>query len=160
MGDLLFAAVNLARFLHIDPEIALKKANAKFSTRFRRMEAIAAESGKALADVPREQMEEYWGGGKARRERGLAEESGGAQSLMSEKIFVRKCAGIDEFQRCVDLQKEIWGEEDIEVEPATLFVVASETEGKFWAPSTATASSASRWRLWDSPTGLFFSIRT
>ena len=60
MGDLLFAAVNLARFLHIDPEIALKRANAKFSTRFRRMEAIAAESGRALADVPREQMEEYW----------------------------------------------------------------------------------------------------
>jgi tetrapyrrole methylase family protein / MazG family protein len=60
MGDLLFAAVNLARFLHIDPEIALKRANAKFSTRFRRMEAIAAESGRALADVPRAQMEEYW----------------------------------------------------------------------------------------------------
>ena len=39
---------------------------------------------------------------------------------MSEKIFVRKCAGIDEFQRCVALQKEIWGEEDIEVEPARL----------------------------------------
>jgi predicted GNAT superfamily acetyltransferase len=49
---------------------------------------------------------------------------------MSEKIFVRKCAGIDEFQRCVALQKEIWGEEDIEVEPATLFVVASETGGQ------------------------------
>jgi MazG family protein len=60
LGDLLFAAVNLARFLHIDPEIALKKANAKFSTRFRRMEALAAENGKALADVPREQMEAFW----------------------------------------------------------------------------------------------------
>jgi MazG family protein len=60
MGDLLFAVVNLARFLHIDPEIALKKANAKFSTRFRRMEELAAKSGKPLADVPREQMEEFW----------------------------------------------------------------------------------------------------
>jgi tetrapyrrole methylase family protein/MazG family protein len=60
MGDLLFAAVNLARFLHVDPEIALKKANAKFSSRFRRMEELAAKSGKALADVPREQMEEFW----------------------------------------------------------------------------------------------------
>jgi MazG family protein len=60
MGDLLFAAVNLARFLHVDPEIALKKANAKFSTRFRRMEKLAAERGKALADVPREQMEGFW----------------------------------------------------------------------------------------------------
>lgn len=64
MGDLLFAVVNLARFLHIDPEIALKKANAKFSTRFRRMEAMAAGSGKALADVPRAQMEEFWDAAK------------------------------------------------------------------------------------------------
>jgi tetrapyrrole methylase family protein/MazG family protein len=60
MGDLLFAAVNLARYLHIDPEIALKKANAKFSMRFRRMEELAAKSGKALADVPRGQMEGLW----------------------------------------------------------------------------------------------------
>jgi len=64
MGDLLFAAVNLARFLHIDPEIALKKANAKFSARFRRMEELAAKSGKALADVPREQMEGFWDAAK------------------------------------------------------------------------------------------------
>jgi predicted GNAT superfamily acetyltransferase len=49
---------------------------------------------------------------------------------MSAEIVVRKCAGIAEFQRCVDLQKEIWGEEDIEVEPATLFVVAAETGGQ------------------------------
>ncbi len=49
---------------------------------------------------------------------------------MREQIAVRKCAGIEEFQRCVALQKEIWGEEDIEVEPATLFVVASETGGQ------------------------------
>ena len=60
MGDLLFAAVNLARYLHVDPEIALKKANVKFSTRFRRMEELAAKYGKALADVPREKMEEFW----------------------------------------------------------------------------------------------------
>jgi len=60
MGDLLFAAVNLARFLRVDPEIALKKANTKFSSRFRRMEGLAAKSGKALADVPRARMEEFW----------------------------------------------------------------------------------------------------
>lgn len=37
---------------------------------------------------------------------------------------------MEEFQRCVELQKEIWGEEDLEVEPATLFVIASETGGQ------------------------------
>ena len=49
---------------------------------------------------------------------------------MGDGILVRKCAGMTEFQRCVELQKEIWGEADIEVEPATLFVVASETGGQ------------------------------
>jgi tetrapyrrole methylase family protein / MazG family protein len=60
MGDLLFAAVNIARWLEIDPEIALKKANAKFAARFRAMEARATESGRKLADVPREEMERMW----------------------------------------------------------------------------------------------------
>jgi tetrapyrrole methylase family protein/MazG family protein len=60
IGDLLFAAVNVARFLHVDPEIALKKANGKFSRRFRAMERRAGESGRALADVPRAEMEALW----------------------------------------------------------------------------------------------------
>ncbi len=49
---------------------------------------------------------------------------------MSAGIVVRKCTGIEEFQRCVALQREIWGEDDLEVEPATLFVVAEETGGQ------------------------------
>jgi tetrapyrrole methylase family protein / MazG family protein len=65
MGDLLLAAVNVARFLQIDPEIALKKANAKFSARFRQMEALAADTGRVLADVPREEMEELWNAAKS-----------------------------------------------------------------------------------------------
>ncbi|HTQ62031.1 MAG TPA: nucleoside triphosphate pyrophosphohydrolase [Candidatus Solibacter sp.] len=68
MGDLLFSAINLSRFLQIDPEIALKKANTKFSARFRRMEELAKESGKMLADVPREQMEEFWEAAKLAEE--------------------------------------------------------------------------------------------
>lgn len=59
-GDLLFAAVNLARFLHVDPEIALKKANVKFATRFKEMERMARENGRELVDVPRAEMEELW----------------------------------------------------------------------------------------------------
>ncbi|MFZ3332550.1 MAG: nucleoside triphosphate pyrophosphohydrolase [Candidatus Acidiferrales bacterium] len=60
VGDLLFAAVNVARFLGADPEIALKKANRKFQTRFRWMESTAAAEGHRLADVPRARMEELW----------------------------------------------------------------------------------------------------
>ena len=60
MGDLLFAVVNLARFLHVDPEIALKQANAKFARRFRAMEARARESGREFKNLPREEMEALW----------------------------------------------------------------------------------------------------
>jgi MazG family protein len=60
VGDILFAAVNLARFLKIDPEIALKKASAKFNRRFREMERMAREQGTTLAEVPRGRMEELW----------------------------------------------------------------------------------------------------
>jgi predicted GNAT superfamily acetyltransferase len=49
---------------------------------------------------------------------------------MSEAVVVRKCASLEEFHLCVDLQREIWGEEDLEVEPATMFVVASHTGGQ------------------------------
>jgi tetrapyrrole methylase family protein / MazG family protein len=60
LGDLLFVLVNLARFLHIDPEIALKKTSAKFSRRFREMERLARAQGTTLAEVPRPQMEFLW----------------------------------------------------------------------------------------------------
>jgi len=60
MGDILFAAVNLARFLKIDPELALKKSNQKFARRFREMERLAKEQGLAFQNVPRPQMESLW----------------------------------------------------------------------------------------------------
>jgi MazG family protein len=60
MGDLLFAAVNLARFLQVDPEIALKNANAKFARRFREMERMSAENGQAFADLARAEKEKLW----------------------------------------------------------------------------------------------------
>lgn len=49
---------------------------------------------------------------------------------MSGEIIVRKCETLDDFHRCVDLQREIWGEADLEVEPATMFVVAAQTGGE------------------------------
>lgn len=60
VGDLLFTGVNVARFLGVDPEIALKGANRKFKQRFQWMEAAAARQGARFADLPRAHMEELW----------------------------------------------------------------------------------------------------
>ena len=49
---------------------------------------------------------------------------------MSEGIVVRKCEAMEEFHECVRLQREVWGEADFEVEPVTLFIVASLTGGQ------------------------------
>jgi len=65
IGDLLFVAVNIARFLGADPEIALKKANGKFQRRFQWMETAAAREGRRFADLPRARMEELWNQSKA-----------------------------------------------------------------------------------------------
>jgi predicted GNAT superfamily acetyltransferase len=45
-------------------------------------------------------------------------------------ITVRSCDSLEDFHACVALQREVWGEEDLEVEPATLFVVAAHTGGQ------------------------------
>jgi tetrapyrrole methylase family protein/MazG family protein len=70
VGDLLFAVVNLARFLKIDPEIALKRANGKFAARFHAMEAMARQRGGELPGVPRDEMEKYWELAKGNEKRG------------------------------------------------------------------------------------------
>lgn len=49
---------------------------------------------------------------------------------MSQDIVVRKCQTLEEFHSCVELQREIWGEKDLEVEPSTMFVVAAHTGGQ------------------------------
>jgi MazG family protein len=60
LGDLLFAAVNLARFVQVDPEIALKKANTKFQRRFMEMEKAALQSGRTFDGMAREDKESLW----------------------------------------------------------------------------------------------------
>src|SRR5437588_5495421 len=79
LGDLLFAAVNLSRFLKVDPEIALKKANAKFTRRFRAMERLARESGREFKDLPREKMEALWEAAKRSEEKAHSAKMIGAQ---------------------------------------------------------------------------------
>jgi MazG family protein len=70
-GDLLFAAVNVARFLDVNPEIALKKANRKFKERIGWMESAARREGRRLADLPRARMEDLWDESKLKKaERG------------------------------------------------------------------------------------------
>jgi tetrapyrrole methylase family protein/MazG family protein len=80
LGDLLFAAVNLSRFLKIDPEIALKKANAKFSRRFREMERLARKSGREFKDLPRQEMEALWDTAKQTEGNAQLREMSGAQT--------------------------------------------------------------------------------
>jgi MazG family protein len=69
VGDLLLAAVNLARLLGEDPESALKAANRKFRRRFRHVEDRLRESGRSPAESSLEEMESLWAEAK-RRERG------------------------------------------------------------------------------------------
>jgi MazG family protein len=60
MGDLLFSIVNLARKLGIEPEAALRTANAKFQKRFDGMEHAARRQGRALNEMTLEEMEALW----------------------------------------------------------------------------------------------------
>jgi MazG family protein len=60
VGDLLFAVVNLARHLDVDPEAALRHANAKFERRFRKVEDRLTEAGRNVADISLEELEVLW----------------------------------------------------------------------------------------------------
>ena len=60
LGDLLFSAVNLARFLEADAESVLRAASQKFDQRFRLLEVKAQEEGKSLKDCSLDQLEDYW----------------------------------------------------------------------------------------------------
>jgi ATP diphosphatase len=60
IGDLLFAAANLARKLDVDAEAALRSANAKFERRFRGMESLAAQRGEIFEQLNLEAQEKLW----------------------------------------------------------------------------------------------------
>jgi tetrapyrrole methylase family protein/MazG family protein len=60
IGDLLFAVVNLARWYKLDPESALRQANARFRRRFAYIEASAHAQGHSVADLTLDEMEDLW----------------------------------------------------------------------------------------------------
>jgi nucleoside triphosphate diphosphatase len=66
VGDLLFAAVNLARHLDVDAEAALRHANAKFERRFRAIERALRAAGRPIEDASLAEMEELWQRAKKR----------------------------------------------------------------------------------------------
>ncbi|MGQ9572139.1 MAG: nucleoside triphosphate pyrophosphohydrolase [Dehalococcoidia bacterium] len=79
LGDVLFLLVNLARYLGVDAEEALREANRKFYQRFTTMEALAREQGRSLADMPLTEQERLWEAAKER--------------LRAEKGTVRRAEG-------------------------------------------------------------------
>ncbi|MBI4471426.1 MAG: nucleoside triphosphate pyrophosphohydrolase [Acidobacteria bacterium] len=67
IGDMLFVIVNIARYLKIDSESALKRANRKFKARFQFMENQLAMAGKSLEQTSLEEMESLWQKAKSER---------------------------------------------------------------------------------------------
>ena len=59
-GDVLFALVNYARYVKIDPELALERTNKKFIRRFQHIEKMAEQQNKALLDMTLEEMDALW----------------------------------------------------------------------------------------------------
>jgi ATP diphosphatase len=72
-GDLLFVMANLGRHLGVDPEAALRSANAKFTRRFRAIEAALARDGRSPADSDLAEMDALWNAAKRQERRDAAE---------------------------------------------------------------------------------------
>ena len=70
LGDVFFSLVNAARFLKIDPEEALRKANQRFSNSFQTMEGRAKRQRRSLADMGADEMEQLWEEAKKANESG------------------------------------------------------------------------------------------
>lgn len=68
VGDLLFVAVNIARFLKIDPETALRKTNKKFIRRFQHIEHCLREAGRDFSQSDIQELEKFWQEAKLKSE--------------------------------------------------------------------------------------------
>ena len=60
MGDVFFSCVNLSRHLGLSAEETLRQSTSKFERRFKKMEALAAESGEPLAALSEKQLDQLW----------------------------------------------------------------------------------------------------
>lgn len=66
LGDLLFVCVNLSRFLGFDPEVALKRSNLKFKSRFQLMETESMQMGQRLSQLSKEELQVLWDAAKSK----------------------------------------------------------------------------------------------
>ncbi len=63
-GDVLFSMINYARFIDVDPEMALERTNKKFIKRFQYLETESKKDGKEISDMTLEEMDVYWNAAK------------------------------------------------------------------------------------------------
>ena len=70
VGDLFFVLVNIARYLSVDPESALRKTNRKFKRRFQWMEERLHETGRSADEAPMEELESLWQQAKREEKQG------------------------------------------------------------------------------------------
>ena len=111
LGDLLFVLVNLARFVKVDPEQALRRTNAKFRKRFGYIERKLAERGKTLRGI---------------QHRG----NGGAVAGSQAVIEIRQLLPARRSSKtCCGCSRRIWGFADIELLPLRFLVVVSKVGG-------------------------------
>jgi len=89
VGDLLFVLVNIARYLALDPESALKKTNRKFRQRFQWMEQQLRNSGRGPADASLEELESLWQQSK-QREPGPKEPKTGSLGIPTPPAETRR----------------------------------------------------------------------
>ena len=86
MGDLLFSIANLARKMGIEPEAALRKANAKFTGRFEALEARLDARGTTVHDAALDEMEAVWQEVKAENTRRIDPEAVECTCLQSWRM--------------------------------------------------------------------------
>ena len=78
LGDVLFVCANLSRHGKVDFGAALRRANAKFERRFRRMEAMAAAEGTTLQGLSLQAQDAYWNRAKREEKSSASPDAGGS----------------------------------------------------------------------------------